>query len=295
VRLPAEREKADAERLIELRDVNGITREMAQAKTYDRVTERINLEAWLNMLVDRLGYTDPIVQAVLGGMSPVDRAKAAAASRVADSGFRAAMLVPGAAATSDDPLFVIARAIDEPGRQLRLDYQAQDAILTSFSDLMAQSRYHMWGPRVAYPDASNSVRLTYGIIDGGVLDGKRAQPWSNFGDLFRFADEYKDVPELQLPTRWNAARTNLDPATPLNIAVTCDSAGGSSGTPLVNMKGKFVALLSSTTGGRVGSDMLFDPDKGRTVVISASAIIEALRKVYHAEALADELRKGRRY
>ena len=86
-----------------------------------------------------------------------------------------------------------------------------------------------------------------------------------------------------------AARGKLNPQTVFNISTTNDIIGGNSGSPLINARGEVIGAVFDGNIHSIGGNYGYDPAKNRTVAVSAAIISEALRKVYGANNIADEL------
>ena len=100
----------------------------------------------------------------------------------------------------------------------------------------------MDGPK-AYPDATGTLRLSYGTVRSYVENGKTVAPYTVFGGLYERSDQHQNQPPYDLAPRWADAKTSLDPKTPFDLVTTNDIVGGNSGSPVVNKKGEVVGLI----------------------------------------------------
>jgi hypothetical protein len=258
----------------------------------DPEVEQANLMAWMDMLLDRLGSEDPLVKAVLAGQPPRDRAREMAASSLLDPAKRKAMLSPGAVTVSSDSLLAVGRAINAEAAAVRDAYEAQEKIVSSAQDDLLRLRYELLGPANAWPEATNTTRFSYGTVSGPFQGGGHAPATTAFGDLYRYVDMIQR-PDL-VPRRWAEARGKLNLETQLGFAATIDSVGGNSGTPIVNRQGRLVGVLNSGNMSLYTASGIRDARHDRAGIVAVPALIEALRKIYGADALADELVKGHR-
>jgi hypothetical protein len=294
VRLAAERDKPAGERLGPYRDTEAMQAKIGREQTIDEGLERVRITAWLEMLVARLGYQDPLVRELLRNSSPPDRARdAVARTAVKDNAKRRLLAAGNEAATLDDPLLSMVRAIDTEARRLEPQSDALEAEIDAAQAEVDRARYTVFGA-AAYPDADNTIRITYGTVSSYTESGRMLAAWSTIGDLYHYIDHQRRRDPLTLPKRWADSPGALDPGTILNFASTLDVVGGSSGTPVVNRKGEFVGVLGESNFGHAASNDFFNGATGRTIEIANVAIIEALRKIYGAENLAGELIHGHR-
>jgi Peptidase S46 len=139
------------------------------------------------------------------------------------------------------------------------------------------------------PDATGTLRLNYGVVKSYQLDGKTIPHATNFAGAFDHAAKNANQPPYQLPESWHKAKSKLDLTVPLNTVNTADSIGGNSGSPTVNTKGEIVGILFDGNIQSLPWNFFFDDAVGRTVIVDSRGILEALRKIYNAKPLADEL------
>ena len=288
-----ERPKPNGERFPEFRDSNKESLELdlfSTAPIYDDV-EQITLADSLTDLAAAFGANDPQVQQVLAGKSPRDRAsELVKGTKLKDVAFRKQLYEGGAAAVTaaHDPMIELARVVDGPAREARKTFEAQDEAKQQAYSEIAKARFAVEGTGT-YPDATFTLRLSYGPLKGYEEDGKQIAALTNFAGLYQRAAEHNNQPPFNLPKRWIDRKSKLNLNTPLDFITTADIIGGNSGSPVVNKAGEFVGIIFDGNIQSLALDCIFSDKQARAVSVDSAAITEALRKVYDANALVDEL------
>jgi hypothetical protein len=293
VRGTAEREKPNEARLREYTDSSLPTltqRLFSTAPIYPDVQE-----AWLSFgltkLRELLTADDPTVRRILGKESPESLATAAVrGTKLADVAVRKALWEGGKAAVdaSDDPMIVLARLVDPDARAVRKRFDDEvDSVVRKNSEIIAKAHFEAMGKKT-YPDATFSLRLSYGAVKGYLEKGKKVNPVTTLAGAF---ERHTGKDPFALPKTWLDAKKRLDLKTPFNIATTNDIIGGNSGSPVFNRKMELVGLVFDGNLQSLGGAFWFDESVNRTVAVSSAAILETLKKVYGADRVVKELRK----
>jgi hypothetical protein len=294
VRGAAERAKPNAERLPAYRDANlpAIEQEMASTAPVYPEYEATRLAWTLEKLRQNLGADDPFVHEVLGKKSPDQVAHDLVyGSKLGDPKVREQLWNGGekAVAASDDPMIALARKIDPEARTLRKQYEDEvQAPTRKASEQIAQARFARYGTS-RYPDATFTLRLSYGTVKGWSEKGKPVPPFTQMAGLYERAtgaDPYK------LPQSWIDAKSSLDLTTPMDFVTDNDIIGGNSGSPVIDREGHAVGLIFDGNIHSLGGNYTFDDNVNRAVAVDTAAIMEAVRKVYKLPKLADELTSG---
>lgn len=254
--------------------------------------EQVELASALSQSLAALGPDDPFIRAALGGKTPEAAASAALdGTKMADPDFRKSLLEGGQAAVeaSTDPLVVFVRRLDPLVRQEQKWYDENVASVESAAgQKLGQARFAVYGKSV-YPDANFTLRLAYGTVKGYPMNGTEAPPFTTFYGLFDRASGFGQKPPFNLPDRFLQAKDKINLSTPLDFVSTCDIIGGNSGSPVINRNGDIVGLIFDGNIESLVGDFVYNEADNRAVSVDTTAIIEALRKVYNAAPLADEL------
>jgi hypothetical protein len=296
VRLAEEKGKPNPDRLREYRDsaLDSLKLELfSDAPIYPEY-EKAKLANSLALWKKTVGDDDPIVARVLRGRTPQQAAdELIDGTKLADVSVRKKLEEGGTAAIaqSHDPLIKLALAIDADARALRKRYEDQvEGVLTAQYALIAKALFEDKGTST-YPDATFTLRLAFGTVKGYEVDGKTYRPFTTIGGAFEHAQAHGNTPPYQLPPSWfeakNAGRLQLE--TPLNFVSTADIIGGNSGSPVVNRANEVVGLIFDGNIQSLVLDFAFDDRLARAIAVDSRAIVEALRSVYQAQNLAQEL------
>ncbi len=299
VRLAAEKEKPNAERLREFGESGRASMELrlfSGAPTYPDF-EKAKLARGFAFWKKHMA-ADPMIERVLHGRTPEQAAaELVDGSRLADVQARKALAEGGLKAieASDDPMIKLALAVDADARALRKRLEEQvEAVDTVQYARIARARFAELGEST-YPDATFTLRLAFGTVKGLELDGKTIPAYTTMGGAFDHAKAHGDRPPYQLPPSWIEARKErrLRLDTPYNFISTADIIGGNSGSPVVNRDNEVVGLIFDGNIESLVLDFAYDDRVARAVSVDSRAIVEALRTIYRAEGLAQELTGGR--
>jgi hypothetical protein len=261
------------------------------APVYPALEEALLADA-LQESLEELGPNDPFIKTVLAGRSPKDAAAALiGGTKLGDPAVRKALMEGGEAAVarSTDPLIVLGRALDPIARAAKKTLD-RDVISVSSAarEKIGQARFAVYGT-AAYPDATFTLRLSYGTVSGYPMNGTRAPYKTTFFGLYDRSASFDDKPPFKLAPRFTARRGQVDMTTPLNFVTTNDIIGGNSGSPVVNRAGELVGLIFDGNIESLVGRFVYEGEKNRSVAVHAGAIAHALRAVYDAGPLADEL------
>ncbi len=297
VRVTAEKQKPNPERLREFSEARlpSLEQQLFSTAPVYRMLDVVTLTESLTLMQEKLGADDPTVKRALNGKTPAEAAQAYIdGSKLDDPALRKQLYQGGAdaVAASTDPLIVLMRDIDPRAREIRKQWDDKvDAVVRQNSTKIAKARFAVQGTN-SYPDATFTLRLSYGTIKGYQENGKQIAPYTNMGGAFEHAAANGNKGDFELPKTWDAAKSKLDLKTPLNFVHTSDIIGGNSGSPTVDKKGEVVGIIFDGNIQSLPWDFAYDDRQGRAVSVDSRAILESIRKIYSANPLADELVSG---
>jgi hypothetical protein len=239
-----------------------------------------------------LGSDDPFIKAALAGRSPQDASAALIrGTKLGDPAVRKQLVDGGEAAVarSTDPLIVLGRVLDPIARDTQRTIERQViSVETAAREKIGQARFAVYGAS-AYPDATFTLRLSYGTVSGYPMNGTRAPYKTTFAGLYDRSAGFDGKAPFDLTPRFIERRARIDMATPLNFVTTNDIIGGNSGSPVVNRAGELVGLIFDGNIESLVGRFVYEDEKNRSVAVHSAAILHALRTIYDAGALADEL------
>ena len=294
VRLAEESSKPNAERLREYSEagLDSFKLELfSDAPIYDDL-ETATLADSLGMMAEVLGENNEMVQKVLAGKSPRERAAdlvrrttlkdVAVRKRLAEGGLKAIQ-------DSTDPMIQLARMIDPESRRIRQTFEQQvDEPQRQAYSKIAKARFAVYGSTV-YPDATFTLRLAFGEAKGYTEGGERV-PWATtLGGTYEHAAEHGNKDPFELPKVWTERKAQAKASTPFNFVSTADIIGGNSGSPVINRQGELVGIIFDGNIESLILDYIYTDEQSRAVAVHSAGILEALRKIYQANGLVAEI------
>jgi len=294
VRLADENAKPNAERLPEFTDARRASLELAlysPAPIYSDF-EKLKLADSLGFMVELLGADNPLVKQVLDGKTPEARANELIdGTKLADVEYRKELAKGGkeAIASSTDPMIVVARTIDAKAREARKRYESEvTGVERTNYGKIARALFETEGTKL-YPDATFTLRLSYGAVQGYTENGKKIVPFTTLGGLYSRADSFKQEFPYNLPPRWLEKKASLDLSTPFNFVSTNDIIGGNSGSPTINQNGELVGLIFDGNIQSLVGDFIYDESVNRAISVDSRGMLEVLKKVFGANDIVAEL------
>lgn len=294
VRYVAEVKKPDADRIPGYHDseLNELRFNLFSPAPIYKDMEECLLANGLKWSLDALGPDDEFMKSILNGESPESIAKKLIeGTRLADPKFRQSLVQGGEKAVqrSDDPLIVLARKLDPMMRsEEKWDRDNIQSVLSRAGEKIAKARFAVYG-KATYPDATFTLRLSYGAAVGYPMNGTIAPFKTTLYGLYDRALSFEGKEDFRLPERFWKRKDGLDLSTPVNFVSTCDIIGGNSGSPVVNRDAELVGLIFDGNIESLPGRFAFDESKNRAVAVHCAYMLESLCKLYDAAALADEI------
>ena len=294
VRLAEESEKPEDERLPEYTTAR---RAALEASLYSEAPiypdfEQVKLAASLGLLRDVLGANNALTRRVLKDKTPEARAaELISGTKLKDVAYRK-QLAAGrlkAIKASTDPLIVLAREVDVEARLLRRRYEEEViGVERAAYGQLARVLFEKEGTGI-YPDATFTPRLSYGAVKGYTENGKTVQPFTYFSGLYERSAEHGNKFPYNLAPRWAEKKADVDLKVPFNFVTTNDIIGGNSGSPTFNREMELLGLIFDGNIQSLVGNFYYDESVNRAVSVDSRGMLEALRKVYGAKEVADEL------
>jgi hypothetical protein len=261
------------------------------APVYPQLEEMLLADA-LQESLEELGPNDPFIKMVLNGRTPADVAKELiSGTKLGDPAFRKSLVESGeeAVAASADPLVVLARKLDPMAREMKkwLDENVE-SVETAAGEKIGKARFAVYGKSVN-PDATFTLRLAYGTVKGYPMNGTIAPAKTTLYGLYDRFYSFDKQPPFDLPPRYVERQGKLELSTPVNFVSTCDIIGGNSGSPVINKEAELMGVIFDGNIESLVSRYVYNEETNRAVAVHSAVMIEALRKLYDAGALADEL------
>jgi hypothetical protein len=262
--------------------------------------EILKLADGLQFLAVTLGPDSELVKKVLAGKSPRERAyELISGTKVRDPKVREQIWNDIVAAAKDkkpydlsklnDPMIELAKLVDPESRAVRKRFENEvDEPKRQAYAALAKAKFAMDGDAV-YPDATFTLRLAFGTVKGYKEDGKDVPAFTTLEGMYKRSEQQGNKGPFELPKRWGERKSKVNLNTPFNFVCTADIIGGNSGSPVINKNAEVVGLIFDGNIQSLVLDFIYDDTIARAVSVDSRAIVEALRNIYDANDIADEL------
>jgi len=298
LRAAAERPKPNGERLREYAESSrqSLELQLFSEKPIYNDLEELELTDSLTYLTEEMGSTNKLIEQILAGKSPSERAtQLITGTKAKDVSFRKELYEGGMAAVdaAHDPMIELARLVDPEARAVRKIIETQSEAKQQAHAQIAKARFAIEGTS-RYPDATFTLRLAYGQVKGYEEGGKHIPAHTTIAGLYERAAEQQYRPPFDLPKPWLDKKRRLDLKTPFNFVSTADIIGGNSGSPTIDRNGDFVGIIFDGNIQSLVLDFVYTDAQARALSVDSRGILESLRKVYDAKRVVSELTTGKR-
>ena len=295
VRAPAELKKPNGERMGVFREESKSQLNRFLGAPTDTLMERRMLTAWLQAMEKELPADDPVRRVALGGRTPEAAAAAMVSATTLGQPDQVRLLLEGgqAAITAcSDPIVALARVIEPLERAMGAKVTALRDQEAQQDERIARALLAVFGSKVA-PDATFSLRISDGVVARYPYNGTYAAPYTTFYGLYDRWTAFAGKDPWRMHQRWIDAKATIDLSVPVNAVSTNDIIGGNSGSPVISRNAEIVGLIFDGNIEQLPNRFLFTQTTARSVWVDARGIVEALRTVYGAGALVEELLGGK--
>jgi hypothetical protein len=298
VQYVAEIKRPDGDRLPGFHDaqLDSLRFQLASTAPTYRDMDIARMTGALELDLTEMGPNDPFVKIALNGKTPKEAAAEYVNGTTLDDPVARKKLIDGGEAAVDasaDPMIVLARKLDPLRREfIKWTEQNVTSVEQKAGEQLGKARFAVYGKSM-YPDATFTLRLSYGQVKGFPMNGTKAPSKTTMYGLYDRASSFNFEGPFDLPSRYKEGRTKLDLATPMNFVTTNDIIGGNSGSPVINRNAEIVGLIFDGNIESLVGDFVYDGGQNRAVAVHTAAMTEALKKLYGAQKLVDELLNGK--
>lgn len=254
--------------------------------------EQVLIGDLIGRMVELRGAEDPLCQKILDGLSPLDRAaEIVQSTRLNDVEYRKELVKQGKGISmSEDGMIQLAKIVDS---EVRAAQQTADELSELEQQAYAKIAKALFATQgtSTYPDATFTLRLAYGPVKGYQENGKTIPSMTDFAGAFAHEKIHGAKGDYKLPETYHEAKNKLDAKTPVNFVNTTDIIGGNSGSPVINQKGEVVGLIFDGNIQSLTADYFYSEKQGRSVSVHSNFIRDAMKYIYGAERVANELGK----
>lgn len=271
------------------------TIESLMPEDFDHGMQKKLLKNRVDAMYNYLGAEDPLVKKFTGGKTG-DQAVEFVLSKsklTTIDGIKA--LVKGgsnAILSSDDPFIYFMLNTKEDQKKLSKEIREIQTLEASYNQKLGRALFEVYGTSIP-PDATMTLRLADGVVQGFPYNGTVSPPITTFYGLFdRYYSFNKEYP-WNLPERWLNLPSDFDLSTPYNFVSTNDIIGGNSGSPVINKNAEVVGLAFDGNIESLPGNFIFRTEENRTVSVHSKGMWEAIDKVYKLKRLSNEIKNGK--
>jgi len=264
-------------------------------ENFDTEMANLLLEKKIDALYMYLGADDPLVKKFTRGKRGKEAVEYILSnSKVTNLEDVKDLLEDGAdeVLKGDDPFIYFMMNSKDRAKEYSKKSKQINETESSYSQQLGVALFEVYGTSIP-PDATFTLRLADGVVEGFPYNGTYAQPYTTFYGLYdRYYGQGKEFP-WSLPERWTPAPAEFDLSTPFNFVSTNDIIGGNSGSPVINKNAEIVGLAFDGNIQGLPGNFIFRTEENRTVSVHSSGMYETIDKVYKLKRLSAELKTGK--
>jgi len=258
---------------------------------FDSELQKNLLFVQVNILTDNLKPDDELILKMLNGkkgQAAVDYLLSNSIILTKDEVIALANAGADEILNSNDPFIYFVLHTKDKLKKMREESKALGEKDELNNQLLGKALYAVYGDAIP-PDATSTMRLADGVVKGYNYNGTRAPYKTTFyGSLDRYYSNDKKFP-FNLPDYWEELPEDFDLSMPLNFVSTNDIVGGNSGSPVININAEIVGLAFDGNIESLPARYIYTTEANRTVSVSAKGMIEAIRNLYKATRLSEEI------
>ncbi len=291
-----ELKKPEAERdELYIGDELDLTLESLIPEDFDFEMNKMFLKSKVEAMYKYLGANDPLVQNFTGGKLGDEAVEyILGKSKITKLDDLKELVKAGADAiiNSDDPFIYFILNTKEEQKALQKKTREIQALESSYNQKLGRALFEVYGTSIP-PDATFTLRLADGVVEGFPYNGTVAPPITTFYGMYdRYYSFNKEYP-WSLPEKWINPPADFDLSTPFNFISTNDIIGGNSGSPVINKNAEIVGLAFDGNIQGLPGNFIFRTEENRMVSIHSKGLWEAVDKIYRLKRLSNELKNGK--
>ncbi len=279
----------------------GYSGEALDSTIADIIPDSINMETQHNLLKSQvkvlyeyLGEDNSMVQKMTGGRRGEEAVDYMLTNTVLTDSVKLMSLIakgPDAILNSDDPFIYFIVHTEDARADLRSEVSKVLDKEGVYSQELGKALFAVYGTSIP-PDATFTLRISDGVVKGFPYNGTVAPPYTTFYGLYDRYYSFGKKDPWSLPQRWVNPPADFQLETPFNFVATNDIIGGNSGSPVINEKAEIVGLAFDGNIQSLPGNFIFTPEENRMVAVHSAGLLEAVKDMYKATRLSDELRNG---
>ncbi len=200
-------------------------------------------------------------------------------------------------ALEDDPLVQQIGAIENAyGEKVSPKFTAIQNQLAQLQRTYMKAQLEVFPDKKFFPDANSTLRVTYGKVDGYKPEGKpryEAQTYLDGAVAKHIPGDYEfNLPQklIDLEKKKDYGIYGEGKKMPVNFIATNHTTGGNSGSPALDKDGNLIGLNFDRVWEGTMSDLNYDPEICRNIMVDARYILFLIDKFAGAGYLIDEMK-----